>query len=147
MRAWLNGMNIGFSATTKAFYDLDEKEVYIQNGSWSDDVINISEALWQNYNGQPPQGKIRGADRNGMPCWADAPEPSEQERIADAVSKKNAMLMTADTEIRQLKIVEEFHALTDEETQKLLSWKKHLVDVYRIEPGNVGSIRWPDVPA
>ncbi|KAJ9430417.1 tail assembly chaperone [Pantoea endophytica] len=140
-------MNIGFSATTKAFYDLDEKEVYIQNGSWSDDVINISEALWQNYNGQPPQGKIRGADRNGMPCWADAPEPSEQERIADAVSKKNAMLMTADTEIRQLKIVEEFHALTDEETQKLLSWKKHLVDVYRIEPGNVGSIRWPDVPA
>ncbi|MFC7775599.1 tail fiber assembly protein [Pantoea sp. GCM10028869] len=140
-------MNIGFSATTKAFYDLDEKAVYIQNGSWSDDVINISEALWLNYHGQPPQGKIRGADNHGMPCWIDAPEPAEQERIAEAVNKRNAMLMTADTEIRQLKIVEEFHALTDEETQKLLLWKKHFVDVYRIEPVNVCSIRWPDVPA
>jgi hypothetical protein len=139
-------MNIGFSAKTKAFYDLDEKAVYIQNGSWSEDVKSISEVLWLNHCGQPPKGKIRGADEHGMPCWIDAPEPTERERIAEAVNIRNAMLMTADTEIRQLKIIEEICALTSEETQRLMSWKKYLADVYRIEPGNVSSIRWPDVP-
>lgn len=139
-------MNIGFSATTLTFYDMDEKAVYIQNGFWSDDVISISQARWQQHCGQPPPGKIRAADNQGLPCWRDAPAPTEEERIAEAAIKKNEMLLQADTEIRRLQVLEELHVQTEEETQRLLSWKRHLASVYRIAPEKVGSIHWPDIP-
>lgn len=33
----------------------------------------VSEDIFNEFSGNPPSGKIKGADENGMPCWSDAP--------------------------------------------------------------------------
>ncbi|MGG9047408.1 tail fiber assembly protein, partial [Serratia marcescens] len=88
-------MSYGFSASTGAFYVYEDRASYEENGNWPADVKPVSEDVWQAYCGQGPAGKVRGADRKGLPCWVDALPPTKSMLVAAAERKKAELLDVA----------------------------------------------------
>lgn len=139
-------MTYGFSASKNAFYLLEDKSAYIENHLWGDDVVEVSDELWGDFCGQPPKGKVRGADSKGMPCWVDAPAVSAEEHNAFDENEKEVRLQKAESEIFRLSVIKEVSSLSGDEEVLLKNWKAHLVDIYRThpEPGKV--VKWPSPP-
>ncbi|WP_422824421.1 tail fiber assembly protein, partial [Xenorhabdus bharatensis] len=69
-----------YSAKTNAFYPVAWKQAYIKAGSWPEDGIEVSEAVYMEFAiHQPPEGKQRVAGHNGYPTWVDIPPPTPKE--------------------------------------------------------------------
>lgn len=75
-----------FSPKHNSFYPELLKDSYISNGSWPFDAIAVSDGVFSEYTGTPPDGKERGAGVNGLPTWIDIPTPTNSELLSDALS-------------------------------------------------------------
>ncbi len=139
-------MNYGYSAKTNIFYMLEDKPVYEANGNWPDDVKPISDELWNKYCVQGPEGKMRGADSNGLPCWVDIPPPSKEQMIDEATRKKSQRLAQATKMISPLQDAQDLEMASKEEQAQLLAWKRYRVLINRIEPSDAPDIDWPKSP-
>jgi len=85
-------MKYYYSRKSNAFYPSALRPAYIASESWPADAIEVSSAEWQKYGqGQPPDGKRRGADANGRPCWVEIPP----EPLADLAARKRRAIETA----------------------------------------------------
>ncbi|EHL2774545.1 DUF4376 domain-containing protein [Salmonella enterica subsp. enterica serovar Hvittingfoss] len=75
-----------YSPEQNTFYPADLKKVYIDAGTFPDDVVEVDDDVWLEFAGNPPpEGKQRAADKSGMPCWVDIPLPD----IEDARNRKH----------------------------------------------------------
>jgi len=138
-------MNIGYSAKKNTFFLIDEETAYRESGTWPDDIIPVPDDVWQRFISEPPEGKQRGPGKDGLPAWVDISD-QEGTTIEENQSIKNALLERADTEIRMLTVVQEVYGLNEEEKQKLIAWKKHLAEVYRLNASIKEKVDWPAVP-
>lgn len=136
----------GFSPSAKEFFLMEDRDVYIENGNWREDVNEINEEVWREFSSFPPKGKTLGITTDGTPCWVDAdiqPTPHHEDEIKE---EKRELLERADAEIRQLNVVKEVYGLTEDENLRLIAWKKHLAEVYRHTVRNEGPQQWPEPP-
>ena len=62
-----------FSAKTLAFYPKELCQDYIDAGTLPDDVIEVEDAVRDEYNNQAPVEKVLGVDGNGNPAWVNLP--------------------------------------------------------------------------
>lgn len=90
-------MKTWFSPSTIAFYPDSLKESYQAAGSFPDDVIEVSEDIFAEFSGKPPEGKQRGVDK-GQPCWIDIPAPviTLDQQKARARSYRDAFISSTD---------------------------------------------------
>jgi len=139
-------MSYGYSAKTNIFYVIEDKERYEEFGNWPDDVKPISDDIWQKFSVQGPQGKMRGADKNGLPCWVDIPPPTRKEQVETAERKKALLMANATKAIAPLQDAEDLGMATKEETAALLAWKRYRVLLSRIETKEGTDISWPEPP-
>ncbi|WP_337022563.1 MULTISPECIES: tail fiber assembly protein [unclassified Pantoea] len=139
-------MTFGFSPSTKSFFWMEEKSVYLKYTNWVDDIIEVTDETWREFSSIPPSGKELGVQGNGKPCWVDVKRKLNPNLAAENEEKKQALLNIADAEIRQLNVVKEIYGLTDDENLKLIAWKKHLAEVYRYTCRNEGPEQWPEPP-
>lgn len=139
-------MQIGFSAKRNAFYFLEDEAAYRKSGTWQDDIIPVSKDVWLRFVGDPPEGKERGAGKDGMPEWIDIKDHGKKIN-EDHDSYKDALLEEADKHIRMLKIVEEVNGLNEAQKKTLAAWKEHLTDVYRLEINGKDKVDWPLAPS
>ena len=139
-------MIYGYSAARNTFYLLSDKEAYEAGKTWCDDIIPVSNEVWAEYSGNPPQGKTLGATEHGQPCWTDAPAPARDDQIKKIVFEREALMTLADTEIRRLQSVSCAYVLTDAETTSLSGWQKYLADLYRMDVSDPETISWPENP-
>ncbi|MBH2974461.1 tail fiber assembly protein [Serratia marcescens] len=140
-------MSYGFSASTGAFYVYEDRASYEENGNWPADVKPVSDEVWQAYCGQGPEGKVRGADRKGLPCWADAPPPTKSTLVAAAERKKAELLDVAGKAIAPLQDADDLAIATEEEAAQLRLWKTYRVQLNRINPQDAPDTDWPLPPA
>lgn len=138
-------MNIGYSVTKNIFFLLNEEAAYRESGTWQEDIIPVPDDVWLRFIGEPPEGKQRGAGKDGLPAWVDIPE-QEDSTIEGNLSIKNSLLERADTEIRMLTVVQDVYGLNEEEKLKLDVWKRHLAEVYRLNARVNKKLDWPTVP-
>lgn len=139
-------MKVGFSASTKGFYLLGRKETYILNHHWPDDIKPVSDEIFYHYSGEPPEGKVRGSDEQGLPCWTSKPLVSESEQTLAFRIMKNFKLSEAIDKINELEIISSVTALTASDKSALAEWKIYLSSVYNMtESDNYGV--WPVRPA
>lgn len=68
-----------FSATENAFYDSELRDDNAAAGIWSADAIAVSDVVYATFIAELPEGKFRGVDGDGLPCWLDIPPPSAEE--------------------------------------------------------------------
>ncbi|HIH8965792.1 tail fiber assembly protein [Serratia marcescens] len=140
-------MSYGFSASTGAFYVYEDRASYEENGNWPADVKPVSEEVWEAYCGQGPAGKVRGADRKGLPCWVDAPPPTKSMLVAAAERKKAELLDVAGKVIAPLQDADDLAIATEEEAAQLRLWKTYRVQLNRINPRDAPETDWPLPPA
>ncbi|HEJ9177519.1 TPA: tail fiber assembly protein [Serratia marcescens] len=140
-------MSYGFSASTGAFYVYEDRASYEENGNWPADVKPVSDEVWQAYCGQGPAGKVRGADRKGLPCWVDAPPPTKSTLVAAAERKKAELLDVAGKAIAPLQDADDLAIATEEEAAQLRLWKTYRVKLNRINPQDAPETDWPLPPA
>ncbi|HGE8473275.1 TPA: tail fiber assembly protein [Serratia marcescens] len=140
-------MSYGFSASTGAFYVYEDRASYEENGNWPADVKPVSDEVWQAYCGQGPAGKVRGADRKGLPCWVDAPPPTKSTLVAAAERKKAELLDVAGKAIAPLQDADDLAIVTEEEAAQLRLWKTYRVQLNRINPQDAPETDWPLPPA
>lgn len=62
-----------FSPHENMFYPIELRTLYRE---WPNDAIDVTDSVFDEFTGAPPDGKIRGVDNSGMPCWVDIPEVS-----------------------------------------------------------------------
>ncbi|HGE8281708.1 TPA: tail fiber assembly protein [Serratia marcescens] len=139
-------MSYGYSAKTNIFYVIEDKKGYEEFGNWPDDVQPISDEIWEKFSVQGPSGKMRGANKNGMPCWVDIPPPTREQQIDAAERKKALQLEKASKEIAPLQDAVDLNVATEQEQKKLIEWKHYRVALSRIDTSERADIVWPELP-
>ncbi|MBE0128201.1 tail fiber assembly protein [Citrobacter amalonaticus] len=131
-----------WSAKYNAFFPIEMLPAY--QSSWDDlsDLIDIDDAVEAEFNGEPPEGKVRGVV-DGMPAWVDVPLPTYEEKIADAEAMKLSLKDNADSEIAWRQDAVDAGIATNEETAALAEWKKYRVLLMRVDTAKPV---WPTPP-
>lgn len=142
----MNDEKYYFSAKELSFYPESLKEDYIKAGSWPNDLIEVEVGVFLEFTAQPPQGKVRGSNKNGMPAWKSSPASTKEELISIANAKKEAERTIADKSILPLQDAVDLEMATDEELSNLNDWKKYRVLLNRIDTSTAPEINWPQRP-
>lgn len=135
-----------FSRSKLSFYNPSWKELYESADNWPDDLIEVNDDDWVSFTSSPPNGKILCADKKGLPCWGDLPEPTQNELTANAQAVKDSCLSLAYSEVEPLQYAVDLGIETESEKVRLHAWKRYAVLVNRIDPSRSPDIEWPEKP-
>ncbi|MDC9593794.1 tail fiber assembly protein, partial [Xenorhabdus sp. IM139775] len=83
-----------YSAKNNAFYPIDWQQFYIDAGTWPDDGIEVSQAVYDEFM-TPPPDKYCIAGPDGLPVWADVPPPTPEELQRRAEREKQYRMNVA----------------------------------------------------
>jgi len=134
-----------FSPSENAFYVNELKESYIAAGTWPLDVIEVDESLYLTFI-DPPLGKYRGVNEEGMPCWLDIPPPSMEEQQHKIEAQKQYLIRIANEHIAYLQDAVDLDMATDNEVTSLKEWKKYRVLLNRLDVSDVDVV-FPEQPS
>ncbi|QGH64147.1 tail fiber assembly protein [Serratia proteamaculans] len=62
-------MNYGYSAKENAFYPIHLKSAYVESNNWPNDIMIVSEDIYNEFTSTRIDGYKRVADGKGMPSW------------------------------------------------------------------------------
>ncbi|MBD2819868.1 tail fiber assembly protein [Xenorhabdus sp. 42] len=135
-----------YSAKYNAFHPVEMKQHYLDAGTWPDDGIEVSEAIYFEFL-TPSPGKQRIAGIDGLPTWADIPPltPEQLQRLAE--SEKQDRISQATNAIFPLQYAVDLNMATTEEQALLTEWKKYCVLLNRVDCSAPPDIDWPKAPA
>ncbi len=131
-----------FSATTTSFYPVVMLGSYEQAGTLPADLVDVTDADYTTFTGQPPEGKTRGS-KGENPAWVDIPPPTPEETRQGWVTNKARLLDEAEATIRILERAVKLNIATDEEKARLEAWERYSVELNRVD---VEKPEWPDKP-
>lgn len=132
-----------YSASQNIFLMNNWKEAYISAGTWPDDLVEVSDAVFDEFSVQM-RDKVRIAGVDGMPAWADMPPPTADEIIKAATAKKQALISEAAQFIAPLKDALDGGYIDDEGKPKLTEWQKYRYYLTKVDPAKPV---WPEKPA
>ncbi|HEM6828688.1 TPA: tail fiber assembly protein [Citrobacter koseri] len=137
-----------YSPSHNAFYLTALKAEYELSDNWPEDGMEISDDLFIQYTSTPPDGKERGVDSDGMPCWVDLPEPTTKELIAAAESKQQQLINEANGYIssRQWPGKAAIGRLKNDELTRYNIWLDYLDALEAINTSEPQEIIWPERP-
>ena len=137
-------MDYVYSANNNMFYPQEYRKQYELNNDWPVDAVDVTDDIFFEFTGKPPEGKRRIVGADGLPAWGDIPPPSPEDLIAGAEAKKIQLRAKADAEIVWRKDAFDTGIATEEETAALLEWKKYRVLLMRVDTTTPD---WPTPPA
>jgi len=123
-----------YSPSTNGFY---ADEIDYQN--LPDDIITISEELYQSLMKGQAEGKEISADEDGNPILKEI----KIDQVAVAESMKSQLMSDASQKISILQDAVDLDMATEEEAAALLAWKKYRVLLNRVDTSNPV---WPKAP-
>lgn len=139
-----------YSARDNAFYLSDELPFYETAGTLPDDLVAVEETAFQVFALMvPPVGKMRAPAQSGLPCWVDEPPLPDEIVSARNIDRKDALLRYAAEQIAPLQDAVDLGLATEEEVDRLRSWKTYRVALNRLEEqdGYPLAVDWPEQPA
>ncbi|BET96573.1 tail fiber assembly protein [Xenorhabdus taiwanensis] len=134
-----------YSAKNNAFYPIDWQQLYIDAGTWPDDGVEVSEAVYRKFM-TPPAGKMCIAGDDGLPAWVDIPPPTPEQLQQQAEQEKRYLLNIAKEKIDIWQDAVDLDMATKEEKTALLAWKKYRVLLNRVDCSTAPNIDWPKAP-
>ncbi|MCG3464101.1 tail fiber assembly protein [Xenorhabdus bovienii] len=136
-----------YSAKTNSFYPVYWKQHYIDAGSWPDDGVEVSDAMYREFALTPPSTeKIRVAGPDGLPVWGKMPPPTPEELQQEEEAKKRRLLSLAREKIDIWQDAVDLDMATNEEKTALLVWKKYRVLLNRVDCTTAPDVKWPEQP-
>lgn len=139
--------NYYYSPRDNGFYLLSLKPDYESSkNAWPDDAVGVADDDYKMLMAGLANGQIIAPGADGYPILEDRPPPTQEELSKEADSTKAALIDVAAKAIAPLQDAVELGIATDEETTRLLSWKKYRVLLMRVNPENAPDIDWPPLP-
>lgn len=135
-----------YSAKNNAFYEDTMKGDYIQAGSWPDDLVEITDDLYDALFAGQSDGKVITPGDDGRPVLTNPAPPTNEQLIAQANSRVKSLMAYATSAIAPLQDAEDLGMQTDDEAAMLKAWKKYRVQLNRVDTSRAGAIDWPEVP-
>ncbi|HIF6283301.1 TPA: tail fiber assembly protein [Enterobacter asburiae] len=140
--------NYAYSPTSNLFYPIALQADYEKASSWPADPVGVSDEIYFEYSGIPPEGKIRRSDANGMPCWIDAPSKSKEELIAEAEKVRQVLIAQANEFIsgKQWPGKAAIGRLKGDELAQYNLWLDYLDALDAVKTTSAPDIKWPTPP-
>ncbi|MGJ0639414.1 tail fiber assembly protein [Xenorhabdus bovienii] len=136
-----------YSAKNNGFCLIAWKQRYIDAGTWPEDEIEVSEAVFNEFAiMDPPTGKRRVAGSDGLPAWGDIPPPTPEQLQQQAEREKQSRMSQAANSIAPLQYAVDLKMATDKEQAVLTEWKKYCVLLNRVDCTTAPDIKWPEQP-
>lgn len=136
-----------YSAKTNSFYPAELRGAYEESNSFPDDTIQVSSSVWLKYAGsEAPQGMVRAADKNGMPCWSAIPDKDKSDYIAEAENKKKQRLSEVSNETQIWQTQLSLKIINDSDKSKLKEWMLYAQKIQSIDASRAPDIVWPEPP-
>lgn len=142
-------MAFGYSKTTNAFYDMSRKDLFIEAGTWPDDVIEVEQNIADEFMQMPPVGKRRIPGPDGLPAWGDIPPPTTDELIAYAETDKQQRIAAANSFMnsKQWPGKAAIGRLKGDELTQYNLWLDYLDELEALNTYAGKDVEWPDKPA
>ncbi|ELV1418887.1 tail fiber assembly protein [Escherichia coli] len=136
-----------YDSKTNAFYPLILKADYERSGTWPESGVEVGEDVFLEFVRVNP-GKVRVAGDNGMPVWADAPEPTQEQLISSATREKKRRLDDANNYMnnKQWPGKAAIGRLKGEELAQYNLWLDYLDALDAVDPSSAPDIQWPEEP-
>ncbi|EHT4047260.1 tail fiber assembly protein [Escherichia coli] len=138
-----------FSAAENAFYASELRDDYAAAGTWPADAIAVSDVVYATFIAEPPEGKFRGVDDSGLPCWLDIPPPSAEEVIMAAEGERQRLIDDANNFInsRQWPGKAAIGRLKGDDLISFNLWLDYLDALEALDISTAPAITWPEAPA
>lgn len=138
-----------YSAKHNSFFPLELKDDYINGIGWPEDAVEVTNSIYIEYSGEPPEGKIRVSGEDGMPEWDDIPAPTYEEMVAQADTEKQNRIDVANDYInsKQWPGKAAMGRLKDSEKAQYNAWLDYLDALDVVDTSKVPDITWPEKPA
>ncbi|MGC6386584.1 tail fiber assembly protein [Ewingella sp. S1.OA.A_B6] len=141
-------MEYVFSAKTLAFYPTSMKEDYVKANSWPADGVDVPDGTYEIFFDVIPAGKMRGADKNGMPVWIDVPPLTQEEIMVLAKTDKESRMSEANSFMnnKQWPGKAAIGRLKGDDLAQYNLWLDYLDALDAIDPTAAPDIKWPASP-
>ncbi|HBA9795737.1 TPA: tail fiber assembly protein [Escherichia coli] len=137
-------MAIYYSSSENSFYDDSLRSDYDINGTWPDDVLEISERWYRYLLDKQSEGKTINPNEYGQPVVTEPELPTREELTKQAERQKSKLLAEAESIILPLERAVKLSMATDAEREMLELWARYSVHVSRV---NTEKPEWPDKPS
>ncbi|MEB5675109.1 tail fiber assembly protein [Escherichia coli] len=136
-----------YDSKTNAFYPLILKADYERSGTWPESGVEVGEDVFLEFVRVNP-GKVRVAGEDGMPVWADAPEPTQEQLISSATREKKRRLDDANNYMnnKQWPGKAAIGRLKGDELAQYNLWLDYLDALDAVDPSSAPDIQWPEEP-
>ncbi|CAH6661969.1 tail fiber assembly protein [Pseudocitrobacter vendiensis] len=140
-------MNYWFSPENNAFYPVALKNDYLIAGTLPDDLIEVSDNVFMEYSGTPPEGKVRGVAEDGYPIWVYLPPLTPEEEAEAAAQRKAALLAEAQGAISIWQTELQLGIISEDDKASLISWLAYIKELQTVDTDAAPNINWPTAPA
>lgn len=137
-----------YAYANNSFYPFSMREVYEASGSWPTNYVEVNESVFVEFLANPPDGKIRGTDDDGMPAWVDIPPPTQAEIIAEAEREKQNRIDAANEFMnsKQWPGKAAIGRLKGDELVQYNLWLDYLDALEAVDTSSAPNIKWPKPP-
>lgn len=136
-----------FSASANAFFPSVMKDDYIAAGSFPEDAILVNEHVYNEFAADdPPEGKMRGANKKGKPVWLDIPLPTPEQLIEQSELYKRMLIAEANQQTQLWQTQLALGIITDEDRIILTKWMLYVQKVQAVDTSAAPDIIWPEKP-
>lgn len=139
-------MNYLYSPKTNSFYATSLSDEYDNAGTLPDDAFTVDDSIYIEYSRKSPAGKVRVADKNGLPVWGDIPPLTDEELITVAEAEKQMLIIEVNTETEMLRAKLALGRIKDDEKALLNAWLDYLDDLEAVDVSTAPDIIWPVKP-
>lgn len=136
-----------FCTKDNGFYPLALKADYEAAGTWPEHGKEVSSEVYFSFAPEnAPEGKMRGSDKKGNPCWVDIPPLTIKEQIEIAEYKKQKLIAEVHTETEMLRVKLALKRIKPDEEVRLIAWLDYLDLLEAVDTSTGPDIDWPQKP-
>lgn len=148
----LLGANVNtyfYSALHNSFFPLELKEDYINGIGWPEDAVEVTDHVYREFTGEPPEGQKRVAGKNGLPEWEDIPPPTHEEIVAQAEIERLSRTDAANGYMngKQWPGKAAIGRLKGNDLTQYNLWLDYLDELEAVDTSSAPNIVWPISPA
>lgn len=136
-----------YDSKTNAFYPFILKADYERSGTWPESGVEVGDDVFLEFVRINP-GKVRVAGMDGMPAWADAPEPTPEQIIDSATREKQRRIDDANEYMnnKQWPGKAAIGRMNAEELREYNLWLDYHDALNSIDVSMAPAINWPEPP-
>lgn len=102
---------------------------------WPADVIAVADSVYTEFAANAtPAGKYRTTGADGLPAWADIPEPTQEQIYAANISTRNRLRHTAVNNAATLQCVIASGVYTEQQQTALDDFSNYLAKIGNMTP-------------